>query len=165
MLTVEAAAGCVTVRRRVDRRKISANFVSTDTISDKKDNHSEDAGEGDERRQRAVEAEEEAAVMRVDVDGLWGRLREMKAEKEHGTFSAQDLCHVRVWYLWALPTGTAHPGGPRASQGRNPAAWGGSWRPLLAGGTRYRKCPVQALITLTLSITSSKKMVYTPLFL
>ena len=39
MLTVETAAGCVTVRRRVDRWKISAYFASTDTISDKKDNH------------------------------------------------------------------------------------------------------------------------------
>ena len=39
MVSVDAAAGCVTVRRRVDRWKISACFASTDTISDKKDNH------------------------------------------------------------------------------------------------------------------------------
>ena len=39
MVSAEAAAGCVTVRRRVDRWKISACFASTDTISDKKDNH------------------------------------------------------------------------------------------------------------------------------
>ena len=39
MLNVETAADCVTVRRRVDRWKISAYFASTDTISDEKDNH------------------------------------------------------------------------------------------------------------------------------
>ena len=72
---------------------------------------------------------------------------------------------MRVPYRRACPPGTPHTGGPRASQGRNSTAWGGSWRPLLAGGTRYRKCPVQALITLTSSTTFSKNGVYTPTFM
>ena len=50
MLTVETAAGCVTVRRRVDRWKISAYFASTDTISDKKDNHSGRTDHGQQLR-------------------------------------------------------------------------------------------------------------------
>ena len=74
----------------------------------------------------------------------------------HGVLNAREWAGARVPYRWGYPPGTPDTGGPRASQGRNSTAWGGSWRPLLAGGTRYRKCPAQALITLTSSITSSK---------
>ena len=74
----------------------------------------------------------------------------------HSILNAWEWAGARVPYRWGYPPGTPDTGGPRASQGRNSTAWGGSWRPLLARGTRYRKCPAQALITLTLSITSSK---------
>ena len=56
MLTVETAVGCVTVRRRVDRWKISAYFASTDTISDEKDNHGGRTDHGQQLRPQDADA-------------------------------------------------------------------------------------------------------------
>mgnify|MGYP006873558982 CR=1 FL=1 len=50
MLTVETAADCVTVRRRVDRWKISVNFASTDAMSDVKENYGGRADHGQQQQ-------------------------------------------------------------------------------------------------------------------
>ena len=68
MLTVETAVGCVTVRRRVDRWKISAYFASTDTISDEKDNH---GGRTDHGQQLRPQDADDTVPVAVGVLALY----------------------------------------------------------------------------------------------
>ena len=127
MLTVETAVGCVTVRRRVDRWKISAYFASTDTISDEKDNHGGRTDHGQQLRPQDAD------------DTYQPALKLLTAHTRVGSFNVsehdQDLSDIRYRFQYGFrcsdassDAGIAQGAGGRGGGGApSPAAfsrWG-----------------------------------------
>ena len=119
MLTVETAAGCVTVRRRVDRWKISAYFASTDTISDKKDNHGGRTDHGQQLRPQ-------------DADGTYHpALKLLTAHTRVDSFNVSEHDHdlsdirYRFRYGFRCSDASSDAGTARGARGRRRALSGG----------------------------------------
>ena len=119
MLTVETAAGCVTVRRRVDRFKISAYFASTDTISDKNYNHGGRTDHGQQPRPQ-------------DADGTYQpALKLLTAHTRVDSFNVSehdhDLSDIRYRFRYGFRFSDA---GSDAGIGREAVGGGAAVRPL-----------------------------------
>ena len=133
MLTVKAAAGCVTVRRRVDRWKISAYFASTDTISDNKDNHGGRTDHGQQLRPQDADGtcQPQASALETRVDRFFSPNMIM-IYRIYGTDSGTDSGVP-------MPVQTRVSRGGRGARGRLCALSGGLSRAGAPGKKRAQR--------------------------